>query len=197
MATLTRVLGAGLAVALVGAVVVASPAGAAGDLVVAQAAGVSISQTGSSASLALAGGGDPVFDPDDAQQVVGTLPATTLTISTILTNATVTVSGTALTAGGGASTVPASNVTVLFAAADLGALQSLLSALGGLLGGATVTAATLEGTSSNLATPYALIRASTGLLTGGSITYTPVVRVTIPAGTAAGTYTGTISQVAS
>lgn len=193
MHPLIRALGAGLATLTVatGALGMQRPASA-DTLVLAQASGLSISQAGSTAALALEGGGDPVFDTASDQVVVGNLPATTITASG-LKSFTVTVSGTALsTTGGAPSTVAASQAKVLFDAPDLGALGALL----GLLSGITVSDAALETSTATLDTPYTLFAGSSGLL-GGSVTYTAQMRVTIPAGTPAGTYTGTVTQVVS
>lgn len=163
---------------------------------VASAPGAALSISHDAASATLTDGGAALgFSLTDGT-VSGQLPATTVTDQrgTLAGAWAVSVSGTDFVNDGDAGvTVGAANGRAYLDAADL---TTLTGALGAGLDGMLLTGAELAAGTSDLGTPYTLV-AGTTTLGNGSITYTPAMDVTVPAGTPAGTYTATVTQTVS
>jgi hypothetical protein len=141
-------------------------------------------------------GANPIVDALNGATLTDTLPTVTVTDKRgqVLAGWTLTVAGEDFVSTTNAGhKVTASNVRIYNNVADATALTT---ALGGALSGMTVTGGAFTGTTSSLAAPYTLL-AGTTTLGNGSVVITPTAAVTIPAGTQAGTYTGTVSYTAS
>ena len=187
-------LAAGSLLALV--VQPASALSAGASVLAAPTAGLTILTVGS-ATLEVDGGGNASYDPDDPVVVRGTLPLTTVTdVRTFGGDWSVSVSATAFSHGADASVqVPKAATRVYLDATSVSVLRTDLLGLG--LTGSSVTAAVLVGDGGpTLASPYQLIAGKSGLL-GGTIVFQPVMEVTIPAATPAGTYAAVVTQTVS
>ena len=143
------------------------------------------------------GTGNPVFDAVNGDTVSGDLPATTVNDErgTLLGAWTVSVQsdGDWENQSDNSVTVAATNARVYLDAADLTALTTALT---GTLDGMVLTGAELNVGTNNLGSAYTLI-AGTTTLGDGSVTYTPAIDITVPAGTPAGTYEAVVTQTIS
>jgi hypothetical protein len=127
--------------------------------------------------------------------VTGSLHPTTVTDTrgAILGSWTVTVSSPGFTGSGTAAgqTLAPGNATMY-----LDTVTTLTGVLGLATGGLVPTSAAFQLTPATLSSGGATLLAGT-TAGSGSITYTPDIHVAIPANTAAGTYTGTVTQTVS
>jgi hypothetical protein len=191
---------AGLATSLVALATfgAALPSGAADTEVqfTVTASSSALSVTVGSGTATVESGSNAVVDALTGDTLTDTLPTVTVTDQRgqLLAGWTLTVAGEDFVSTTNAGhKVTASNVRIYNNVADATALTT---ALGGALSGMTVTGGAFTGTTSSLAAPYTLL-AGTTTLGNGSVVITPTAAVTIPAGTQAGTYTGTVSYTAS
>lgn len=132
------------------------------------------------------------------QSKSGTLPVTTVTDARgLLQGWTVGVKTDGDWTSENLDTVAASNGRVFIDATDATTFAATLTT-NGLLTGMTVTggAFTDTGTESLSTTAYTLLSGTTSSITTAEITYTPAIKVTIPGGTAPGTYSAIVTQSA-
>ena len=123
--------------------------------------------------------------------VVGSLNPTTVTDSRGSLAGTWKVQVSSTDFDGPEADIPDEAAGMYIDVADLDELADL--ATGGMV--PLVFASALTPADLGAATPATLVSGTTALT--GTMTYTPKVKVTIPANTPAGTYTGTVTQTAS
>lgn len=187
--------------ALTVAGMLAVPAAATGadttvSFTVAASGALAVSQAASTATLT-DGGGALSFDALSDGTVSGTLPATTVTDDrgTPLGGWTVAVVATGdwENSADDSITVGAENARAYF---DVASASALTTALGGALSGMAVTGGEFNVGTSDLATSYTLLSGTT-TLGNGSVTFSPAIDITVPAGTPAGTYSAVVRQTVS
>lgn len=190
--TLRMTLAALGALALLGAPAAATASDTTTSFTVAASGSLAISQGSSTANA-----GSASYSAGSSTSVTGTLPSTTITDSRGTPGASWSVKVKAMGAFvhgvDSGITVPASAGRVYMDAANPTAMAT---ALGGSLSGMTLTGGAYTDTGAeNLGTEYTLVSGTT-TLGNGSVTYTPGVKVTIPAATPAGTYSAVVRQTA-
>lgn len=159
-------------------------------------AGLSMSVASGTADL-----GSVAASLDSAGALAGDLDATTVTDARGSLSATWAVQVEAVEAeiahAQGDGSVPLTGARVFF---DQATVDGLETTLGSALSGMAVSDAQLVDGTASLASPYSLITGTTtdlGLGEAPSVTYTPRMEVTVPAGTPTGDYSVTVRQTVS